>query len=118
MIRILIVSFILAGCSTLTDIRKDYFYMTKAEREEYKKELLAAQRQKCTELGFKSETVEHTNCVLELEKARLARKAAYSASRSSAVMQMHDAENERHQRQILNHGAGGCVPDLVTGGCL
>jgi len=116
MIRILIVSFILAGCSTLTDIRKDYFYMTKAEREEFKKELLAAQQQKCTELGFKSETVHHTNCVLELEKARLARRAAYSASRSSAVMD--DAENERHQRQILNHGAGGCAPDFVTGGCL
>lgn len=83
MIRILIVSFILAGCSTLTDIRKE-FYMTKAEREEFKKELLASQRLKCTELGFKSETVEHTNCVLELEKARLARKAAHSAAWSAA----------------------------------
>jgi len=49
-----------------------------------KEELLASQRLKCTELGFESDTVHHTNCVLELEKARLARKAAHSAAWSAA----------------------------------
>ena len=69
MIKILIVSVVvvLAGCSTLTDIRKNYFYVTSAER-------LALQRDKCTEIGFKRDTVEHTNCVLELIKARAVRK--------------------------------------------
>lgn len=118
MIRILIVSVVLSGCSTLTEIRKYYFYMTKAEREEYKKELVASQRQKCTELGFKSDTIHHTNCVLELEKARLASVAANRAADRIAIQSASQAQSSTAAQQILNHGAGGCTPDFATGGCL
>jgi hypothetical protein len=27
-------------------------------------------------------------------------------------------DRDKRQKQILNHGAGGCTPNFATGGCL
>jgi len=116
MIRLLIVCLILGvlgGCSVMDGVRKN-FYMTDEEKLAEKEARYAGHRKKCTELGFNPQNVEHTNCVLELEKATLQAEAAYRAVRKTAS----SIEQNRVNQQILNHGAGGCTPNFSTGGCL
>ena len=84
-------------------------------------ERIAQYKNSCEAMGFKSQTIEQSNCVLELEKAYLSSRG-YGARRSGTMnnnartQQMID--NDRTGRQIMNHGAGGCTPNFSTGGCL
>ena len=84
-------------------------------------ERIAQYQVRCESIGFKTRTIEHSYCVLELEKAYVSgrgyrRQGAAPASDDARIQQMID--NDRMQRQILNHGAGGCTPNFATGGCL
>tara|TARA_B110000967_G_C18793505_1_gene514556 strand:+ start:202 stop:375 length:174 start_codon:yes stop_codon:yes gene_type:complete len=57
-------------------------------------------------MGFFQNTPEMATCVLQLETQRQATQNA-------------DARNDNTiDNQIINHGAGGCTPNFVTGGCL
>ena len=75
----------------------------------------------CESLGFKPQSSEHSNCVLDLEKSYLSGRGSSTNGSSSVnndarTQQMIDQDRQR--KQILNHGAGGCTPDFSTGGCL
>lgn len=91
-----------------------YFPPLHEERiEQYKKT--------CESLGFKPQTSEHSNCVLDLEKSYLSGRGARTngtntTNNDARTQQMID--QDRRQKQILNHGAGGCTPNFATGGCL
>jgi hypothetical protein len=107
MIRLLIVFLILGvlgGCSVMDGVRKN-FYMTDEEKLAEKEARFAEHREKCTELGFNPEYVEHTNCVLGLEQSWIEAKAVKSAADSIWI---HSSS------QSVKH----CAPDYVTGGCL
>ena len=81
-----------------------YFPPLHEERiEQYKKT--------CAALGFEPQTSEHSNCVLDLEKS-------YLSGRSNNDRKQQIIDQDRRQKQILNHGAGGCTPNFATGGCL
>jgi hypothetical protein len=96
MIRLLIVFLILGvlgGCSVMDGVRKN-FYMTDEEKLAEKEARFAEHREKCTELGFNPEYVEHTNCVLGLEQswiqAEAVRSAAsYAANAAANSMMIH-----------------------------
>ena len=75
-------------------------------------ERIAQFQTRCISMGFQPQTSEHSYCVLELEKAYLSRRGHTNQSVNSA------SDDARIQRQILNHGAGGCTPNFATGGCL
>ena len=78
-------------------------------------------KKNCEIMGFKNQTIEHSNCVLELEKSYLSRsgvKVQDSSSMNSDARTQEMIDNDRARRQILNHGAGGCTPNFSTGGCL
>lgn len=84
-------------------------------------ERIAQYQVRCESMGFKTKTIEHSYCVLELEKAYLSgrsysRQSVTTSSDDARIQQMID--NDRIQKQILNHGAGGCTPNFATGGCL
>ena len=75
----------------------------------------------CKSLGFKPQTSEHANCVLDLEKSYLSSRGAHATgtnttNQDARMQQM--INQDRQQKQILNHGAGGCTPNFATGGCL
>ena len=76
-----------------------YLPTTQAER-------IAQYKNSCEAMGFKSQTIEQSNCVLELEKSYLSRRG-YGARGSNMT-----------GGQIMNHGAGGRTPNFSTGGCL
>ncbi len=85
MIRLLFVCLILGvlgGCSTMNDLRKDYIYETKKEKEEARIQRFAEYRVQCTELGFNPQNVEHTNCVLGLEQSWIQAEAVRRAASS------------------------------------
>lgn len=75
-------------------------------------ERIAQFQTRCISMGFQPQTSEYSHCVLELEKAYLSRRGHTSQSVSSS------SDDARINRQILNHGAGGCTPNFATGGCL
>lgn len=84
-------------------------------------ERIAQYQARCESMGFKPQSIEHSYCVLELEKAYLSgraygRQGVAPSSDDARTQQMID--NDRIQKQILNHGAGGCTPNFATGGCL
>jgi len=87
MIRLLIVCLILGvlgGCSVMDDFRKNYIYMTDEEQQVAKEARFAEHREKCTELGFNPQDVEHTNCVLGLEQSWIQAEAVRSAASYAA----------------------------------
>jgi hypothetical protein len=84
-------------------------------------ERIAQYQVRCESMGFKAQTIEHSYCVLELEKAYISGRGnrgrgVTPASDDARIQQMID--NDRMQKQILKHGAGGCTPNFATGGCL
>jgi hypothetical protein len=80
---------VLGGCSVMNDLRKDYIYETKKEKEEARILRFAEYRVQCTKLGFNPQNVEHTNCVLSLEQswvqAEAVKKAASSINTARAA---------------------------------
>lgn len=72
----------------------------------------------CESLGFKPQTSEHSNCVLELEKSYLSSRGARTNGTNNDYSTQQMINQDRQQKQILNHGAGGCTPNFATGGCL
>ena len=91
-----------------------YFPPTQEER-------IAQYKKNCEVMGFKSQTIENANCVLEVEKSYLSGRSygqsgVGAGNNDARTQQMID--NDRTRRQIMNHGAGGCTPNFSTGGCL
>jgi hypothetical protein len=87
MIRLLIVFLILGvlgGCSVMDGVRKN-FYMTDEEKLAEKEARFAEHREKCTELGFNPEYVEHTNCVFGLEQSWIQAEAVRRAANSMMI---------------------------------
>lgn len=78
-------------------------------------------RKTCESLGFNPQTDEHSKCVLDLEKSYLSGRGS-SLNRTNTTnndVRTHQMiDQDRWQKQILNHGAGGCTPNFATGGCL
>jgi len=72
----------------------------------------------CESMGFLPKTEEHSYCVLELEKAYLTGRVYSSSAASNDARTQQMIDNDRTQRQIMKHGAGGCTPNFSTGGCL
>lgn len=96
----------LMGCETaLRDLHGIDFRTTQ--------EIFDVHKEKCTLTGFKASTPQFIECVYTLEKLRLGQKGTGT---SSPGQQQH--QQEHINRQILNHGMGGCTPDFSTGGCL
>lgn len=90
-----------------------YFPPTHEER-------IAQYKKTCESLGLKPQTTENANCVLDLEKSFLSGRGStnglYSPENDARTQQIID--EDRRQRQMLNHGSGGCTPNFATGGCL
>ena len=103
MIRILFVCFLLVGCAHLENVAKN-LTMTKEEKKQAR---FAKHREKCTELGFNPENVEHTKCVLRLEQSWIEAEAVQNAADSIWIHSSSQPQPTRH-----------CAPDFVTGGCL
>lgn len=91
-----------------------YFPPLHEERiEQYKKT--------CESIGFMPETVEYSKCVLDLEKSYLSGRGSNTYRRNptnSDGRTQQIIDQNMWQKQILNHGAGGCTPNFATGGCL
>jgi len=79
-------------------------------------ERIANYKEDCARMGFEMNSSENANCVLELEKSYRSRSSNSVRNNNGRIQEMID--NDRIQRQILNHGAGGCTPNFATGGCL
>lgn len=82
------------------------------------KERIEQYKNTCESLGFKPQTNEHSNCVLELEKSYLSNRGARTNGINNDYSTQQMINQDRRQKQILNHGAGGCTPNFATGGCL
>ena len=79
-------------------------------------ERIASYKEDCARMGFEMNSSENANCVLELEKTYRSRRSNSVRSNDGRIQEIID--DDRRQRQILNHGAGGCTPNFATGGCL
>ena len=75
----------------------------------------------CESLGLVGK--ERAECVIELETAHLSSSGAVYVNQGPSQGQIQQQINtaitqDRTTRALLNHGAGGCVPNMATGGCL
>lgn len=67
------------------------------------KERIVVYRTECENLGATEDYM--VECIQRKEQIR--------AINNATMLQKH-----RNVERLLNHGIGGCTPDLLTGGCL
>ena len=92
------VTSILTGCTTL-------------------EERVVRYKEKCSVMGFSQNTPEMATCVLQLENQRQANASANARAVVFGPKSILEDDNTV-DNQIINHGAGGCTPNVATGGCL
>ncbi len=107
-LAILLAAALLGGCASLVEeFSPDYRHQRQIEL--------------CEALGLAGK--ERADCVIELETAHLSSSGAVYVNPGPSQGQIQQQINtaitqDRTTRGLLNHGAGGCVPNMATGGCL